>query len=561
MTGINNITNPFKYTDSSGKIKNIDEKYQKRTKIAATVGGIITLGIAAAPILYGMSAYYRSKCRRNLNDEPGETAERIEDLQPNKIISGAKSSSKTEAAPVISPKKLPTPPNAQSMLSSLKQAIPENVARHLEKLFMQDSEDTLNPEDWAEIMPYIQQHLKENPKNQKIWERLIEQKLDPNVESISIPTSNSTQNLSKSLLISQSETFKNMFSDASSDQVVIDFPDWVSEKTKNEFLLILKNGLKGKPLDTSDLKKVIELHRIADFYDVKWLQNELRSYLKENFVENMSVLNHKLDYLSDSEKVEKIIYALDLIDASIGQNFESEGGLSSLKDQFSSYMLQIAKDYASKEVSPDNERILVLIRQYGKKNHLVDLQLAATPGLGISKEYHTKQAKLLFEVLKNNPDFKLKHSCTFDIDPEIEELVNPEDITTILQAGFSSLSVNGTKENKALTSEGLKAIADGIKNTTSLISLSLSGKINEETATSLASAIRSNDRLSVLNLLPSEFENRAAFDLIFNAVVTHPNLSIIVMKYRAPDDFSGDSIAIEQDKESLKSQRKGLIIV
>lgn len=561
MTGINNITNPFKYTDSSGKIKNIDEKYQKRTKIAATVGGIITLGIAAAPILYGMSAYYRSKCRRNLNDEPGETAERIEDLQPNKIISGAKSSSKTEAAPVISPKKLPTPPTAQSMLSSLKQAIPENVARPLEKLFMQDSEDTLNPEDWAEIMPYIQQHLKENPKNQKIWERLIEQKLDPNVESISIPTSNSTQNLSKSLLISQSETFKNMFSDASSDQVVIDFPDWVSEKTKNEFLLILKNGLKGKPLNTSDLKKVIELHRIADFYDVKWLQNELRSYLKENFVENMSVLNHKLGYLSDSEKVEKIIYALDLINASIGQNFESDGRLSSWKNLFSSYMLQIAKDYASKEVSPDNERILVLIRQYGKKNHLVDLQLAATPGLGISKEYHTKQAKLLFEVLKNNPDFKLKHSCTFDIDPEIEELVNPEDITTILQAGFSSLSVNGTKENKALTNEGLKAIADGIQKTTSLISFSLRGKINEETAASLASAIRSNDQLSVLNLLSSEFENRAAFDLIFNAVVTHPNLSIIAMKYRAPDNFPGDSIAIEQDKESLKGQRKGLIIV
>lgn len=62
MNKVNNFCNPFHYINNEGVDTVVEKKYQNRAKIAAIVGGILTLGLAAAPILYGMAAYYRGKC-------------------------------------------------------------------------------------------------------------------------------------------------------------------------------------------------------------------------------------------------------------------------------------------------------------------------------------------------------------------------------------------------------------------------------------------------------------------------------------------------------------------
>lgn len=248
MDEINHLRNPFKYKDQSGETKDIDTKYQNRTKIAATVGGIFTLGLAAAPIVYGMSAYYRSKCRQN-PETP--TVERMEDLRAKAL-----------------------PGSEFALLKALKKRAPDDISQSLENFFKTDAQ--LNPEEWAKILPHVQEHLISHPENQAFWENRLKQKFDPSTDPVVVLN----ESLPKSLLTSQSEVMKTMFADSSSGVTEIEFPAGVSDLAKERFLSALKEGLKGKHQEyPSDEKTALELYNLANYFDVKWMQTELQHHL------------------------------------------------------------------------------------------------------------------------------------------------------------------------------------------------------------------------------------------------------------------------------------------
>lgn len=84
MNKVNNFCNPFHYINKNGEDTTVSKKYQNRAKIAAIVGGILTLGLAAAPILYGMAAYYRAKSLIK-DDAPKVNSVATEILTPSSI--------------------------------------------------------------------------------------------------------------------------------------------------------------------------------------------------------------------------------------------------------------------------------------------------------------------------------------------------------------------------------------------------------------------------------------------------------------------------------------------
>lgn len=652
MNEINNFSHPFKYSDQSGKIKNIDKKYQNRAKIAATVGGIFTLGLAAAPILYGMSAYYRSKCRNN-PDNP--IADR---LNPQAIISN------TSDAPYTWP----------------------------------DSSKVLKPEDWAEMLPQVQKHLESHPEERKTWAEQLDQRFDPNVEPVAIQMPGSSQkSLPKALLISQSETLRTMFEDTPySDEVIIEFPGKVSDQAKQLFFLGLKEGLKGKSQEiyTRDEKTAIELYQLADYYEVKWMQKELQDHLVKNIspskiyelmdfsdfssidLDKFEDSPHKRLYLSCIEKIptegistnEKFQNLVNLIKTkkdphllehlcssmrTEAQKLAGEIGrgeytandktliskLVTISDRISVLSdlnpdergrgdLRNAKNFqlnslrevinpdnildflkaahqindkslylAIRDLIYDNRRSLVMepIQEYAKKNHLIDILLVSSKGLDFEgsrmsyetsgsaryrKEYEetfSKKVEIFQDVIKNNPDGKIDPpfslriaSWTDNVNTYSLPQKNIEEITSLLLSGaFSSVNFQamfdghakavadalekGCPELKRInitefcpcTNEGLKAMTDQLKNSqVREFNLSPTSSVfimDENTAASLAEAIKSNDHLENL-ILKCKFQNRKAFDLVYNAVVANQKLKSIDMTYVWPetkdDDFS-----------------------
>lgn len=89
MNKVNNILHPFHYINKDGRDTTIAKKYQNRVKIAAIVAGVLTLGLAAAPVLYGMAAYYRAKSIRK-EEAPKVASVASEILTPSSFMAFTK---------------------------------------------------------------------------------------------------------------------------------------------------------------------------------------------------------------------------------------------------------------------------------------------------------------------------------------------------------------------------------------------------------------------------------------------------------------------------------------
>ncbi len=61
--------------------------------------------------------------------------------------------------------------------------------------------------------------------------------------------------------------------------------------------------------------------------------------------------------------------------------------------------------------------------------------------------------------------------------------------------------------------------------------------MNEEAAASLAEAINSNDQLENL-VLKCKFENRAAFQLVFDAIVENQTLKKVIITHFGDDELT-----------------------
>jgi hypothetical protein len=170
-------------------------------------------------------------------------------------------------------------PSEANLLSALRKVTPNS--KLLENLFAEDSKME-NPEDWAVILPDVRKYLKTHPEYQKIWEEIIDRKFDLIVKPVYIQLPDFSEvKLPKSVLTSQSQPLKNMFSDLdSSEKPQLKFPDMVSDQAKRCFVLCMKYGFQDYP---TDVDIALDLYCLADSYDVNWMQNDLRDHLVKNF--------------------------------------------------------------------------------------------------------------------------------------------------------------------------------------------------------------------------------------------------------------------------------------
>jgi hypothetical protein len=300
-----------------------------------------------------------------------------------KCLGSEKKPARANSSPQIIPLKAPS--EAQ-LLSDLKEASSAN-SQLLDNLFAEDSKVD-NPEDWALILPDVRKYLDKNPKYQEIWEALIVRKFDPTVELVCIKFPNlPDKKLAKSVLMTQSQTLKDMYSDfSSSDDLQLEFPDQVSDPAKRRFFICLQEGLKGKTLDYPGNKKVaLDLYKLASFYDVKWLQNDLQEHLAGNldaskiydamdFGDFVSISADSLEKLEDSPH--KRLY-LSCIEKMAADALSSE-----TDEQFNDFVNFIKK-------KDDNHLIAALQRAAG-------IQLES---LRFDKDLHNKPLSLIFRTI------------------------------------------------------------------------------------------------------------------------------------------------------------------